>query len=100
MELVDVDMIGAQVFQTDLQVLPQLRPRPGVGLGGDDHLVPDPLEGIAHLLLAVGVRAGSVEVVHPAVHRLAQQTGGLLFRDPLDRQTAKAVLLDLDPSGA
>ena len=98
-ELIDVDIVCIQVSQAGLQVLPQLPARLGVGLGGDYHLVPYACEGIAQLLLAVGVGPGGVKVVYAPVHRLAQEPGGLLFGDALDGQTAKAVFLDLNAGG-
>ena len=98
-ELIEVDKIGAQLPQAGFQVLPQLSAGLGVGLGGDDHLVPDAGEGEAHLLLAVGVGPGGVEVVDPAVHRFAQQAGRFLLGDALNGQASKAVFLDLDTGG-
>ena len=98
-ELIDVDIVCIQVSQAGLQVLPQLPARLGVGLGGNYHLVPYAREGIAQLLLAVGVGPGGVKVVYAPVHRLAQEPGGLLFGDALDGQTAKAVFLDLNAGG-
>ena len=99
-ELIDVDIVGVQKTQAGLQMLPHSLGGLRAGLGGDDHLVPHTGEGIAHLLLTVGVGPCGVKVVHPSVHRLLEQIGGLLLRHPLNGQTAEAVFLNLDTGGA
>ena len=100
MELVDVDVVGTQHVKTGFQVLPHSLGGLSGGLGSDYHLVPDAGEGVAQLLLAVGVGSGGVEVVHAPVHRFLEEIGGLLLCHPLDGQTAKAVFLNGDSGGA
>ena len=71
-----------------------------MALGGEDDLVPNPLKGVADLFLTVAVRAGSVKIIHAAVHSLPQQIGGLLLGDTLNGQAAEAIFLDLDAGTA
>ena len=52
-ELIDVDMVSAQGTQAALQVLPEPVRRLGGGFCRQDHPVPHPGKGCAHLLLAV-----------------------------------------------
>ncbi len=99
MELVYVDVIGAQQPQAGLQMLVQFCPGFCVGLGGDNDPIPHPLKGIPHFFFAVGVGPGCIKVGHASIYRLAQQASGLLFGNPLNRQTAKTVLFNLNAGG-
>ena len=83
-ELIDVDMVCLQVAQTGLQMGGQLFPGLGVGLGGQVDPVPNIVQSIADFLLAVGIAAGGVKIVHAAVHRPAQQGGSFFLRAALD----------------
>ena len=62
-ELVDVDVIGPQPLQAEVDVLGHGLFVPGQGLAGDDDLVPEPLQGGPHLQLGVVVFVGRVEKV-------------------------------------
>ena len=93
-ELVDVDIVGPKGAQALLQVLPHPLRRHRRGLGGDDDFVPHAGKGGPHLLLAVRVGPGGVEVVHAPVVGPAEQGDGLLLGDALNGQTAEALLAD------
>ena len=92
-ELIDVDVVGAQSAQAGLQILPELLRRLCGGFRGQDHPVPHPGKGGAHLLLAVRIGPGCVKVVHSPVIGPVEQFHRLRLGDPLDGQTAKALLL-------
>ena len=96
MELEQVHIVRAQLLKGGAQVLPELRRGETGDLGGDKDLLPHSGEGRAHLLLAVGVGPGGIEVVDPSVHRPAEELGCFLFGDALDGQASKAVFLDGD----
>ena len=99
-ELIQVDVIGAQVGQGGVQVLPEvlciLRRR----LGGDVHLRADAVKGLAQLDLAVGVGAGSIKKADARPVGLAGQIDRILLRDALDRQCAEAVFVHRDAGAA
>ena len=78
-ELIQVDVIGAQVGQGSVQVLPEvlciLRRR----LGGDVHLRADAVKRLAQLDLAVGVGAGSIKKADARPVGLAGQIDRILL---------------------
>ena len=100
MELVQVDVIGAQIGQGGVQIFPEvfrvLRRR----LGGDVHFGADAVEGFAQLDFAVGVGAGSVEKADACLVSLTGQIHGIFLRDALDRQCAEAVFVHGDAGAA
>ncbi len=73
MELIQVDVIGAQVPEGGVQVLPEILCVLGGGLGSNIDLAADALEGLAQLHLAVGVGAGGVEEADAGLVGLAGQ---------------------------
>ena len=93
-ELVEVDVVGAQQAQACLEVAPKGVGRGGTGFGADDDAVAAVGEGGAELLLAVGVEPGGVEVVHAVVEGLMEKVDGVGKADALDGEGAEAVLGD------
>ena len=63
----------------------------GAGLGADDDLVATAFEGHAEFLLAVGIEAGGIEVVHAAVQSAAYQFHRIGLTDTLYGQSPKSV---------
>ena len=72
-ELVQVDVLSAQVPEGGVQVLPEILCVLGGGLGSNIDLAADALEGLAQLHLAVGVGAGGVEEADAGLVGLAGQ---------------------------
>ena len=68
----------------------------GGALGGDHHVLPDPLQGLTQLFLTVGVHICGVEVVDTALIGPADQLHRLGGGDPLDGQGAEGGLGDLE----
>ena len=98
-ELVEVDIVGAQEAEAGLEVGPEGVGGGGAGLGADDDVGAAPLEGEAEFVFAVGVEACGVEVVHAAVEGAADEADGVLFGDALYGQGSEAVAGD-DEAGA
>ena len=99
-ELENVNVIGLHPPQAQLQVaLHHVRVAGGgVGaFGGDDNLFPHIGEGIANLLLAVGVGIGGIKKVHPRLVGGAQQPSRLVKGNPLDGQRPKGGLRHHQP---
>ena len=91
-ELVQVDMVGAQKAQRRFQILPKRLGRAGLGFGGDGDLVAHALERKADALLAVGIRAGGIEKGHAALECETKQRNGVLFGNALNRQRSERIL--------
>ena len=100
MELVKVDVVGAQVGKRSVQVFPEVLSVLRRRLGGDVHLRADAVKGFAQLHLAVGVGAGGVEKADACLVGLAGQIDGVLLRDALDGQRAEAVFVHRDAGAA
>ena len=100
MELIDVDIVGLQIPQAGLQVRPEALRRGGRRFGGEIERVPTVREGVADLLLAVGIEPGGVEEGDARIQRHAEKPGGLLPGDALDGQRPEAVFVDGDAGPA
>ena len=94
-ELEQVDVIRAEAPQALLNVGSDRFFIFSGTLGGDHHLVPDAVQGLAQLFLAVGVHIGGVEVVDAAIHGPADQLHRVRLGDPLDGQGAEGCLGDV-----
>ena len=90
-ELIDIHIVRPQVFEGGLQIPPKALRVLGVRLGGDDDLVPDPVQRLAQLYLAVRVPAGRVVKIDPRVIGHAHEADRLRLGNALDRQRAEAV---------
>jgi hypothetical protein len=91
-ELVDVDMVGFQVGEGGMQVLPEFFRGLGHGLGTEGEPVPLAREGGAQLFLAVRVGPGGVEEGHAPLQGQVQDADGGVHVHPLDGQSPEAVL--------
>ena len=96
-ELIDVDVVRAQIPQAGLQVGPECLRLGGPSLGGNVDFVPQVREGCAQLFLTVGVAAGGIEVGDASLQGPAQQRHRFLLGDALDRQCAEGHLIHGDP---
>ena len=94
MELVNIDVIGAQVAQRGFQILSELSTVFGSGFAGDKNLAADSLQRLAQLNLAVGIGPGGVKVSDSALIGHADQAHGLLLRNALNRKRAEPVLIN------
>ena len=90
-ELVEVDMVSAQQAQAGFEVFAETLGGCGTCFGANYHLVAAAFEGDAELLLAVGVEAGGVEVVHAAVEGAADEPDGVGLADALYGEGPKSV---------
>ena len=96
MELVDVHIVGAQIVQGGVQVLPELLRVLGGGLGGDVDLGANAVKGFAQLHLAVGVSAGGIKEADARLVSLAGQKDRVFLGNALDGQGTKAVFVHGD----
>ncbi len=72
-DLVEVYVVRAEVFQTGFDVPGHALPVPAHGLGRQDELLPPALDGLADELLADRVAPGGVDVVDArGLHRVQQ----------------------------
>lgn len=91
-ELVQVDMVGAQKTKRRFQVFPKPLGRAGLGFSGDGDLTAHALECKADALLAVGIRARRVEERHAAFISTTKQTDCRLLGNALNRQGPERIL--------
>ena len=90
MYLIQVDMVGAEVFKAGLYILFHGFPCAGHALGGENELIADALHGYAEVFLAYGIAAGGVYVVDAVLRELVYEGSGLFLCDALDRYAAEA----------
>ena len=90
MDLVEVDVIGAQILKAYVNVRSHGFLGAGHALGGDDEMLSDALQGIAQVFFTDGVATGSVDEVHTGILQLVHQGLGALGIDLLDGDTAEA----------
>ena len=95
MELVQIQIIGFEVFQGGMKVFPEVLDGGGCRLGGDDHLFAPVGKRRTDLFLAVSVKTRRVVKVDAVVVGFMQQIHSFLLANPLDGQGAEAVLVDL-----
>ena len=93
MELIEVHMICPQVFQGNLQVLPEFLCCLCCCLGCDEHLITYSLKRGSQLFLAVRIVPGCVKKCDTAFIRLFYQIYRILHRYPLDRKGPKPILV-------
>ena len=88
-DLIQIDIIGLQITQADVDVLCHGLAGAGHTLGSQHELVPDALQGIAQILLADGIAPGGVDVVDTGIHQLMHQLFGAFGVDALDGDAAQ-----------
>ena len=91
-ELEEIDVICPQGAEALFNVAEDGLFVPPAALGGNDHILPHALQGLAQFFLAVGVHVGGVEVVDPAVYGPADQLHRVGRGNPLDGQGAEGRL--------
>ena len=93
-KLVNINIIGFEHFKALLQpLLHQLRCG-GSRLGGDDDVFSDIAQCPAELVLAVGVGIGGIVEIDSCLISGAENSGGLLLRNPLNGQRAEGRAAD------
>ena len=92
MELEEIDIVRPQGAEALLNVGKHRLLVSAAALGGDDDVLPDPLQGLAQLFLTVGVHIRGVKVVDSAVYGPADQLHRVRLGNPLDRQSAEGCL--------
>ena len=90
-ELVEVDVVGAQQTQTCFKVAPKTFGILGTGFGAYNHTVATVVKGFAEFFLAVGVKTCRIEIIHTGVQRLLSKTDGLSGRDALNGQSPETI---------
>ena len=100
-ELVQLDVVGAQAAQAGVQLLGHLLGGDGAAFGGDDKFIPQTalLQSLADPFLADSVRAGGVDVVDAGLVGSLQQLARPGLVDALHRDAAKAQPGDLQSRG-
>ena len=100
MHLIQVDMVGAEVFKAGLYILFHCFLRAGHALGGENELIADTFHGYAEVFLAYGIAAGGVYVVDAVLRELVYEGSGLFLCDALDRYAAEAEAGNLQAGAA
>ena len=101
-ELVQVNVIGAQVFQAGGKLGFHLCLGQRTALGGKDKFIPQAqfLQRLANPLLADGVSAGGINVIDARLMRGFQHGSGARFINALHRNAAKAQARNPQPGAA
>lgn len=94
MELMNIDVIGAQVAQRGFQILSEFPAVFGSGFACDKNLAADSLQRLPQLNLAVGIGPGGVEISNSALIGPADQAHSLLLRNALNRKRTEPVLVN------
>ena len=89
MKLVQVNRIRPEIFQADVNVPGHGFFILGAAFGGQDELVPNPLQAVAQVFLADGVGSGTVDVVDSCRRHGLQKLPGSLPVNPLHRDAAQ-----------
>ena len=92
MYLIQVDMVGAEVFKAGLYILFHCFLRAGHALGGENELIADTFHGYAEVFLAYGIATGGVYVVDAVLRELVCEA--------LDRYAAEAEAGNLQAGAA
>ena len=95
MELVEVDVIGTEIFEAGLNIPCHALFVPCHGLGSKNQLIPHPLNGLAQIFFTDRITPGRVDVVDACLPHLLHQLLGALHINPLNGNAAKAKSGDL-----
>ena len=88
-DLIQIDIIGLQITQADVDVLCHGLAGAGHTLGSQHELIPDALQRITQILFADGIAPGGVDVVDTGIHQLMHQLFGAFGVDALDGDAAQ-----------
>ena len=97
MELIDVNVIRAQIVQGNAKLLPEFVRVGSRRLRRNIDFFPHALKRFSKLLLAVRVEPRGIKKSDAGIICLSRQLHGVLRADPLDRKCAKPVLIDGNP---
>ena len=100
MNLVQVNIVGAEVFQADINILRHGLRRAGHALGGKDEMFPDALQAGAQVFLADGIAPGSIDVIDAVFQQLVHNRFRSLRVNALDGDSPKAHAGDFQPGFA
>ena len=89
-DLVEVNIVRAEVTQARFNVRRHGLGGAGHALGGEDEMLPDALQTVAQVFLADGVAPGGVDVIDAGVLQKVHQLPGALPVDALDGNAAEA----------
>ena len=95
-DLIQVNIVRAQIFQALFNVRRHGVPGAGHALGGNHKLLPDALKGVAQIFLTDGVSPGGVDEVHPGIPQFVDQRLRPFRVNALDGNAAKAHTGDLE----
>ena len=88
--LVQVNIVGAEIFQADVNVLRHGLRRAGHTLCGKHKMLPDALQSDPQVFLADGIAPGSINVIDAVFQQLVHKGFGSLRVDALDGDSPKA----------
>ena len=100
MQLIDVNIVGSQVLQRRLQILPEAFRCLCGGLGRDIYLVAHAVKGFADLHFTVRICSRGVKKPHAAFIRFPQELHSHFCRVALDGKTSECVLRHNDLSAS
>ena len=93
--LIQVNVVGAQIVQADVDVLGHGLLGAGHALGCQDKILPDALQGLTQVAFADGITPGGVDVVDPGLTKLEHQLPGAGSVNALNGDAAEAQTGDL-----
>ena len=94
MELVELDVVGAEEAKRSMEVVPEVFYISGTSFCGDDDRVAAVVEGGTQLGFRVGVEASCVEIVEAVVESVAEERNRVRLRDALDGESAETIFRD------
>ena len=100
MDLIQIDVIGLQITQADVDVLCHGLAGAGHTLGCQHELIPDALQCIAQIFFTDGIATGGVDVVDTGIHQLMHQLFGSFGVDALDGDAAQTNAGNVQPGFA
>ena len=98
--LVQVNIVGAEIFQADVNVLCHGLRRAGHALCGKHKMLPDSLQADPQVFLADGIAPGSIDVIDAVFQQLVHKGFGSLRVNALDGDSPKTHAGDFQPGFA
>ena len=90
MDLVQIDIIGAQILKGGFNVCGHSFLGAGHALGCDHKFVTNALQTVTQILLADGIATGSIDIVHTGIQKLQHQFLGSLCVNTLNGNSTKS----------